>query len=98
MKKGQVNNTEDKNKKSENLVKGVAKTKSMENKKEKNEEPVIIRRAVIINDEEEKKREEEQKRKEQRRKNDVGFIEKNRAISIFVFGGCGNTVDSAIFR
>ena len=78
MKKGQVNNTEDKNKKSENLVKGVAKTKSMENKKEKNEEPVIIRRAVIINDEEEKKREEEQKRKEQRRKNDVGFIEKNR--------------------
>ena len=78
MKKDQVNNTEDKNKKSENLVKGVAKTKSMD-KKEKNEEPVIIRRAVIINDdEEEKRREEEQKRKEQRRKNDVGFIEKNR--------------------
>lgn len=78
MKKNQVNNTEDKNKKSENLVKGVAKTKSMENKKEKNEEPVIIRRAVIINDEEEKRREEEQRKKEQKRKNDVGFIEKNR--------------------
>ena len=72
---------ENKNKKeNENLIKGVAKTKSMENKKERNnEEPVIIRRAVIINeDEEEKRREEERKRKEQKRKNDVGFIEKNR--------------------
>ncbi len=72
---------ENKNKKeNENLIKGVAKTKSMENKKEKNnEEPVIIRRAVIINeDEEEKRKEEEIKRKEQKRKNDVGFIEKNR--------------------
>lgn len=67
-------------KENENLVKGVAKTKSMENKKEKNnEEPVIIRRAVIISeDEEEKRKEEELKKKEQRRKNDVGFIEKNR--------------------
>ena len=72
--------TEEEGKKIENLIKGVTKTKPMENKKEKNnEEPVIIRRAVIINDdEEEKRREEEQKRKEQRRKNDVGFIEKNR--------------------
>jgi len=67
-------------KENENLIKGVAKTKSMENKKEKNnEEPVIIRRAVIINeDEEEKRKEEERKKKEQRRKSDVGFIEKNR--------------------
>jgi len=67
-------------KENENLVKGVAKTKSMENKKEKNsEEPVIIRRAVIISeDEEEKRKEEELKKKEQKRKNDVGFIEKNR--------------------
>ena len=78
MKKSQGDNTEDKNKKNENLVKGVAKTKSMD-KKEKNEEPVIIRRAVIINDdEEEKRKEEELKRKEQIRKNNVGFIEKNR--------------------
>lgn len=64
-------------KKIEKLIKGVSKTKSMENKKEKNEEPVIIRRAVIINDEEEKK-EEERKRKEQARKKDVGFIENKR--------------------
>ena len=80
MKKNQGDSTEDKKKKSENLVKGVAKTKSMDKKKEKNnEEPVIIRREVIISeDEEEKRREEERKRKEQRRKNDVGFIEKNR--------------------
>ena len=78
MKKSQSDNTEDKKKKSENLVKGVTKTKSMD-KKEKNDEPVIIRRAVIINeDEEEKRREEELRKKEQRRKNDVGFIEKNR--------------------
>ena len=49
---------ENKNKKeNENLIKGVAKTKSMENKKERNnEEPVIIRRAVIINEDEEEKR------------------------------------------
>ena len=78
MKKSQSDNTEDKNKKSENLVKGVTKTKSMD-KKEKNDEPVIIRRAVIINDdEEEKRKEEESRKKDQRRKNDVGFIEKNR--------------------
>ena len=77
MSKKQLDNTEDKKKKNENLVKGVAKTKSMENKKEKKEEPVIIRRAVIINDDDEKRREEEFRR-EQKRKNDVGFIEKNR--------------------
>ena len=64
-------------KKIEKLFKGVSKTKSMENKKEKNEEPVIIRRAVIINDEEEKK-EEERKKAEQSRKKDVGFIENKR--------------------
>lgn len=79
MKKIQANDSEDKNKKDEKLIKGVTKTKSMENKKEKKEEPVIIRRAVIINEyEEEKKREEEQKKREQKRKEDVGFIEKNR--------------------
>jgi len=69
--------TEDEMKKIEKLFKGVSKTKSMENKKEKNEEPVIIRRAVIINDEEEKK-EEERKKAEQSRKKDVGFIENKR--------------------
>ncbi len=69
--------TEDEAKKIEKLLKGVSKTKSMENKKEKNDGPVIIRRAVIINDEEEKK-EEERKRKEQSRKKDVGFIENKR--------------------
>lgn len=69
--------TEDEMKKVEKLIKGVSKTKSMENKKEKNDGPVIIRRAVIINDEEEKK-EEERKRKEQSRKKDVGFIENKR--------------------
>ena len=69
--------TEDEMKKIEKLFKGVSKTKSMENKKEKNEEPVIIRRAVIINDEEEKK-EEETKKAEQSRKKDVGFIENKR--------------------
>ena len=62
--------TEDEVKKIEKLIKGVSKTKSMENKKERNEEPVIIRRAVIINDEEEKK-EEERRKKEQARKKDV---------------------------
>ena len=69
--------TEDESKEIEKLIKGVSKTKSMENKKERNEEPVIIRRAVIINDEEEKK-EEERRKKEQARKKDVGFIENKR--------------------
>ena len=68
--------TEDEGKRIEKLLKGVSKTKSMENKKEKNDGPVIIRRAVIINDEEEKK--EERRKKEQSRKKDVGFIENNR--------------------
>jgi len=69
--------TEEEVKKIEKIFKGVSKTKSMENKKEKNDGPVIIRRAVIINDEEEKK-EEERKKKEQSRKKDVGFIENKR--------------------
>jgi translation initiation factor IF-2 len=69
--------TEEEVKKIEKLIKGVSKTKSMENKKEKNQGPVIIRREVIINDEEEKK-EEERRRKEQARKKDVGFIENKR--------------------
>ena len=69
--------TEDESKEIEKLIKGVSKTKSMENKKERNEEPVIIRRAVIINDEEERK-EEERRKKEQARKKDVGFIENKR--------------------
>lgn len=69
--------TEDEGKELEKLLKGVSKTKSMENKKEKNDGPVIIRRAVIINDEEEKK-EEERRKKEQSRKKDVGFIENKR--------------------
>ena len=69
--------TEEESKELEKLLKGVSKTKSMENKKEKNDQPVIIRRAVIINDEEEKK-EEERKKKEQSRKKDVGFIENKR--------------------
>ena len=69
--------TEDEMNKVEKIIKGVSKTKSMENKKEKNDGPVIIRRAVIINDEEEK-REEERKKKEQSRKKDVGFIENKR--------------------
>ena len=69
--------TEDESKQIEKLIKGVSKTKSMENKKERNEEPVIIRRAVIINDEEERK-EEERRKKEQARKKDVGFIENKR--------------------
>ncbi len=62
----------------EKLIKGVSKSKSMENKKEKNEGPVIIRRAVIINNDEEEKREEEKRKKEQARKKDVGFIENKR--------------------
>ena len=41
--------TEEEMLKIEKLIKGVSKSKSMENKKEKNEGPVIIRRAVIIN-------------------------------------------------
>ena len=69
--------TEDEANKIEKLLKGVSKTKSMENKKEKKDGPVIIRRAVIINDEEEKK-EEERRKKEQSRKKDVGFIENKR--------------------
>lgn len=69
--------TEEEASKIEKLIKGVSKTKSMDNKKEKNDGPVIIRRAVIINDDEEKK-EEERKRKEQSRKKDVGFIENKR--------------------
>ena len=69
--------TEDEKNKIEKIIKGVSKTKSMENKKEKNDQPVIIRRAVIINDEEDKK-EEERKRREQSRKKDVGFIENKR--------------------
>ncbi len=62
----------------EKLIKGVSKSKSMENKKEKNEEPVIIRRAVIINNDEEEKKEEEKRKKEQARKKEVGFIENKR--------------------
>lgn len=62
----------------EKLIKGVSKSKSMENKKEKNEEPVIIRRAVIINNDEEERKEEEKRKKEQARKKDVGFIENNK--------------------
>ena len=54
--------TEDEMNKVEKIIKGVSKTKSMENKKERNEEPVIIRRAVIINDEEERKEEERRKK------------------------------------
>ena len=41
--------TEDEMERIEKNLKGVSKTKSMENKKEKKESPVIIRRAVIIN-------------------------------------------------
>lgn len=62
----------------EKKIKGVSKSKSMENKKEKNEGPVIIRRAVIINNDEEEKREEEKRKKEQARKKEVGFIENKR--------------------
>ena len=69
--------TEDEAKELEKILKGVSKTKSMENKKEKNDGPVIIRRAVIINDEEEKK-EEQRRKREQSRKKDVGFIENKR--------------------
>ena len=69
--------TEEEAMKLEKILKGVSKTKSMENKKDKNDGPVIIRRAVIINDEEEKK-EEERRKKEQSRKKDVGFIENKR--------------------
>lgn len=69
--------TEEEENKIEKLIKGVSKTKSMDNKKEKNDGPVIIRRAVIINDDEEKK-EEERKQKEQSRKKEVGFIENKR--------------------
>ena len=69
--------TDEEREKIEKLVKGVSKTKSMDNKKEKKDEPVIIRRAVIINDDDSKK-EEEIKRKEQSRKKDVGFIENKR--------------------
>ena len=68
--------TEDEAKKIENKIKGVSKTKSMDNKKNKNDEPVIIRRAIINNDDEQK--EEERKKKEQQRKKDVGFIENKR--------------------
>ena len=70
--------TEEEMLKIEKLIKGVSKSKSMENKKEKNEGPVIIRRAVIINNDEEEKKEEEKRRKEQARKKDVGFIENKR--------------------
>ena len=69
--------TDEEREKIEKLVKGVSKTKSMDNKKEKKDEPVIIRRAVIINDDDSKK-EEEIKRKEQSRKKDVGFIGNKR--------------------
>ena len=68
--------TEDEAKKIENKIKGVSKTKSMDNKKNKNDEPVIIRRAIINNDDEQK--EEERRKKEQQRKKDVGFIENKR--------------------
>ena len=44
--------TEEEMLKIEKLIKGVSKSKSMENKKEKNEGPVIIRRGVIINNNE----------------------------------------------
>ncbi len=70
--------TEEEANKIEKLIKGVSKTKSMDNKKEKNDGPVIIRRAVIINDDDEKKEEEERRKKEQSRKKDVGFIENKR--------------------
>ena len=70
--------TDEEANKIENYIKGVSKTKSMDNKKSKNnEEPVIIRRAIINNDDEER-REEERKKKEQSRKKDVGFIENKR--------------------
>ena len=46
--------TDEEREKIEKLVKGVSKTKSMDNKKEKKDEPVIIRRAVIINDDDSK--------------------------------------------
>jgi len=68
--------TEDEAKKIENKIKGVSKTKSMDNKKSKNDEPVIIRRAIINNDDDQK--DEERKKKEQQRKKDVGFIENKR--------------------
>ena len=70
--------TDEEANKIENYIKGVSKTKSMDNKKSKNnEEPVIIRRAIINNDDDER-REEERKKKEQSRKKDVGFIENKR--------------------
>jgi len=68
--------TEDEANKIENKIKGVSKTKSMDNKKSKNDEPVIIRRAIINNDDDQK--EEDRKKKEQQRKKDVGFIENKR--------------------
>ena len=52
--------TEEEANKIEKNIKGVSKTKSMDNKKSKNEEPVIIRRAIINNDDEQK---EEERRK-----------------------------------
>ena len=70
--------TDEEANKIENYIKGVSKTKSMDNKKSKNnEEPVIIRRAIINNDDAERW-EEESKNKEQSRKKDVGFIENKR--------------------
>ena len=70
--------TEDEMERIEKNLKGVSKTKSMENKKEKKESPVIIRRAVIINNDEEEKKEEERKKAEQTRKKEIGFIENKR--------------------
>ena len=70
--------TEEEMLKIEKLIKGVSKSKSMENKKEKNEGPVIIRRAVIINNDEEEKKQAQKRRKEPARKKDVGFIENKR--------------------
>ena len=73
--------TEDESIKLEKLIKGVSRTKSMENKKEKmnSEQPFIIRRSVTVNnDEEQKKLEEEKQKKERERNKDIGFVEKGR--------------------
>ena len=63
------------------MIKGVSRTESMENKKEKknSEQPFIIRRSVTVSEDEEQRRlEEDKRRKEQARSKEVGFVEKNR--------------------
>ncbi len=62
--------TEDESIKLEKLIKGVSRTKSMENKKEKmnSEQPFIIRRSVTVNNDEEQKKLEEEKQKKRKRK------------------------------